>query len=188
MLWPAFVVLTLVDSFVLYRLSPVGFDFKDPVAPLIMATFGNLFLVAVVSPLLTRSLVARRPGSLPEMDREVLNDRVGTIVLALGVLGVIAAGLGNREVVVSDTDATQRNAAAVSAFVAHSRNAELVRNRETANTYRVSKGYFRTCIARDDRRRSVCVYVDTNKKPAQLVRDHSQEPNNRMFPNSVEGR
>src|SRR3954454_9237497 len=82
MLWPAFVVVTLVDGFVLYRLSPVGFDFMDPIAPVIMATFGNLFLVAVVSPLLTRRLVARR-GSLEAVEREVLNDRVGTTLLAV---------------------------------------------------------------------------------------------------------
>jgi len=188
MLWPAFVVLTLVDGFVLYRLSPVGFEFKDPVAPVIFATFGNLFLIAVVSPLLTRRLAARRPGSLPQVEREVLNDRVGTALLAVGLVGVIAAGLGNRPVVVSETEATERNAAAVSEYVAHSRDPELIRNRETANTYRLSEGYFRTCIARDDRTRHFCLFVDTKKSPAEVVRDRSEVPNNRLFPNGGQGR
>ena len=188
MLWPAFVVLTLVDGFVLYRLSPVGFDFKDPIAPVLMATFGNLFLVAVVAPLLTRRLVARRPAGLPQVEREVLGDRVGTALLAVGLVGVVAAGLGNRQVVVSETDATERNAAAVSEYVAHSRSPELLRNKETANTYKVSEGYFRTCIARDDRRRHFCLFVDTKKNPPEVVRDRSQVPNRLVFPNSSQGR
>ncbi len=185
MLWPAFVVLTLVDGLVLYRLSPVGFDFKDPIAPVIMATFGNLFLIAVVAPLLTRRLAARRPGGLAQVEREVLGDRVGTALLAAGVVGVVAAGLGNRQVVVSETEATERNAAAVSEYVAHTRSPELIRNKETANTHRLSEGYFRTCIARDDRRRHFCLFVDTKKRPAEVVRDRSQVPNQRLFPNAA---
>jgi hypothetical protein len=187
MLWPAFVVFTLVDGFVLYRLSPVGFEFKDPIAPIILATFGNLFLVAVAAPLLTRRLAARREA-VTTVDREVLQDRVGTALLALGLAGVIAAGLGNRRVVVSETEATERNAQALSAYVAHSGNEELIRNRETANTRRLSEGYFRTCVARDDRRRAFCFYIDTNKHPADVRSDHSQVPNNRMFPNDSLGR
>lgn len=186
-MWPAFVVLTIVDGVVLYRLSPVGFEFKDPVFPIIVATFGNLFLVAVIGPWLTKRLAARREA-LPKVEREVLNDRVGTTLLALGLVGVIAAGLGNRQVVVSETEATERNAAAVSDFVSHSGNPELVRNRETANTYKLSEGYFRTCIARDDRRRHFCLFVDTNKRPTEVRRDPSQVPNNRTFPNSRLGR
>lgn len=188
MLWPAFVVLTLIDGFVLYRLSPVGFEFKDPIAPILLATFGNLFLVAVVTPLLTRRLVARRPGTTAQVEREVLNDRVGATLLAVGLVGIVAAGLGNRQVVVSETEATERNAAAVSEYVAHSRDPELIRNRETANTFRLSEGYFRTCIARDDRRRHFCLFVDTNKTPAEVVRDRSEIPNNRAFPNGDQGR
>ena len=188
MLWPTFVVLTLVDGLVLYRLSPAPFDFKDPVAPILVATFGNLFLVAAIAPWMTRRLAARRVPPPVEVEREVLKDRVGTALLAAGLVGVIAAGLGNRQVVVSETKDTERNAAAVSDFVAHSGNPELIRNRETANTYRLSEGYFRTCIARDDRRRHFCVFVDTKKSPVEVVRDRSQVPNRELLPNGGQGR
>lgn len=187
MLWPAFVVLTLLDGFVLYRLSPVGFDFKDPIAPIILATFGNLFLIAVVSPLLARRLIARRQEA-STVEREVLQDRVGTALLAVGLVGVIAAGLGNRQVVVSETEDTERNAQALSRYIAHSGNPELVRNRETANTHRLSEGYFRTCVARDDRRRAFCFYIDTKRRPVEVRPDRSQVPNNRTFPNDSIGR
>ena len=182
MQWPAFVVLTVVDGLVLYRLSPVGFEFKDPVAPIILAAFGNLFLIAAVAPWLAKRLAARRPAPLLDTEREVLGDRVGTTVLALGLVGVVAAGLGNREVVVSETQATERNAAAVRDFIQRTRNPELLRNLETANTVKLSEGYFRTCVARDDRRRYFCLFVDTNKKPAEVVRDRSTEANSKLFP------
>ena len=187
MLWPAFVIFTLVDGFVLYRLSPVGFDFDDPIAPVILATFGNLFLIAVVSPLLSKRLAARREA-ITKVDREVLQDRVGTTLLAVGLVGVIAAGLGNRQVIVSETNATERNARTLDLVIAHAGNAELTRNRETANTHRLSEGYFRTCVARDDRRRAFCFFIDTNKHPAEVRRDPSELPNSRMFPNSTGGR
>jgi len=188
MLWPAFVVLTLVDGVVLYRLSPVGFEFKDPVAPTILATFGNLFLVAVVAPWLTRRLAARRMPAPIEVEREVLKDRTGTALLAAGLVGVLAAGLGNRQVVVSETKATERNAAAVRDFIEQSRSPELVRNLETENTVKLSEGYFRTCVARDDRRRHFCLFVDTGKRPVEVVQDQSQVPNRELFPNGGQGR
>jgi len=188
MLWPAFALFTVIDALVLFRLPPAAFDFNDPVAPLIVATFGNLLLVGLIAPFLTRRIAARRSGGAAQIEREVLGDRVGTAVLAAGLAGVVAAGLGNRPVVVSETEATQRNAAAVSRFVQHTGNPELIRNRETANTFRLSEGYFRTCIARDDRRRHFCLFVDTNKRPVEVVPDRSQEPNSELFPSGDQGR
>ncbi|MBA2421470.1 MAG: hypothetical protein H0V57_10135 [Thermoleophilaceae bacterium] len=189
MLWPAFVVLTLVDGLVLYRLSPVGLAFSDlPGFAFIVATFGNLFLVAAIAPWMTRRLAGRRVPPPVDVEREVLKDRVGTALLVAGLVGVIAAGLGNRQVVVSETEATERNAAALTDYVMRSGNPELTRNRETANTHPLSEGYFRTCVARDNRQRAFCFYIDTNKQPTEVRRDDSQVPNNRMFPNGKLGR
>jgi hypothetical protein len=185
MLWPAFALLTLVDGLVLYRLPPAGTSFKDPIAPILVATFANLFLVGLIAPWLTRRLAARRGGASDQIAREVLQDRVGTVLLALGVVGVVAAGLGNRQVVVSETRATEQNAGAVRGFIEHTRSPELIRNLETANTVRLGEGYFRTCVARDDRRRHFCMYVDTKKRPVEVVPDGSTEPNSRLFPNGT---
>ena len=102
---------------------------------------------------------------------------MGTALLLAGVVGVVAAGLGNREVVVSETNATTENAHVVRDYVVRSGNPELNRNLDTANTVRLGNGYFRTCIARDDRRRAFCLYVDTTKDPTQITRDPSAEPN-----------
>ena len=187
-MWPAFVVLTLVDGVLLHLLPPVRLGFTREgmtlIFGIIVATFANLVLVGAVAPWLARRLAAREAtagevGVPPRIRFEVLRDRVGTALLAAGLVGVLAAGLGSRQVVVRETDSTIENAKLVKRYILHSGDPELIRNLETANTVRLGDGYYRTCVARDDRRRYFCLFVDTTKHPAQVVRDPSAEPNRR---------
>lgn len=183
--WPAFALFTVADGVALDALPPLATSGLNLVEGLLVATFGNLFLVGAVAPPLTRRLAARRATALEaaggpapvEARRDVLQDRVATTLLALGLVGVIVSGLANRPVIVSETEATERNAEVVRDYVAHSGDAELTRNLETANTIRLGEGYFRTCIARDDRRRHFCLFVDTRTEPPKVVEDQSVEPN-----------
>lgn len=183
--WPAFVAVTLVEGVVMDALPPVGTTGLNLIEGVLIATFANLFLVGAVAPFLARRLADRRALALEaagaagptQAQREVLQDRMATALLVAGVLAVLAAGLGNRQVIVSETDATEENARAVSDYVEASGDDELVRNRETANTIRLGEGYFRTCIARDDRERFFCLFVDTREDPAEVVEDPSAEPN-----------
>jgi hypothetical protein len=185
-MWPSFIALTLLDGVLLHALPPVRLGLTREgmtlVFGIIVATFGNLVLVGAVAPWLARRLAARAAAAgeaeVPDRIRlEVLQDRVGTALLAAGVVGVLAAGLGSREVVVRETDSTEENAKLVKLYVEHSGDPELIRNLETANTIRLGDGYYRTCVARDDRRRYFCLFVDTKKHPARVVRDPSAEPN-----------
>jgi hypothetical protein len=183
--WPAFVVLTIVDGLVLDALPPVSTTGLNFIEGVLIATFANLFLVGAVAPWLARRLAARRTVVLEaagaagpsEAERDVLQDRTATALLVAGLAAVIVSGLANRPVVVSETDATQANAEALTRYVERSGNPELVRNRETANTIRLGEGYFRNCIARDDRERFFCVFIDTRKDPPKVVEDQSAEPN-----------
>jgi hypothetical protein len=183
--WPAFVVLTVVDGAVLDQLPPVSTTGLNLIEGVLIATFANLFLVGAVAPWLARRLADRRgavlaaAGAPPpaQADREVLQDRTATALLLAGLVAVIVSGLANRPLIVSETDATEANAKALSRFVERSGDEELVRNRDTANTIRLGEGYFRNCIARDDRERYFCVFVDTRKDPPQVVVDDSAEPN-----------
>lgn len=190
MQWPAFAVFTLLDAFVLDRLSPVtnGLGAESTglnyIEGLLLATFGNLFLVGVVAPFLSRRLARRAEpvaaggvAAPPEAQRAVIRDRVATALLAAGLAGTIAAGLGNRPAIVSATDDSTENARQVRRYVIRSGSAELARNLETADTIRLGTGFFRTCIARDDRRRRLCLLVDVKKDPPQVRRDPSAEPN-----------
>jgi hypothetical protein len=172
-MWPAFVVLTLVDGVVLHLLPPVRTG-VDLVPGVLLATFGNLFLVGALAPWLARRISQRQSG---QAAREVLADRIGTGLLVASVAAVLAAGLAARPSVVLETESREENARAVRDYVLHSGDEELVRNIETANTVRLGEGYYRTCVARDDRRRYACLFVDTRREPTRVVRDPSSEPN-----------
>jgi hypothetical protein len=178
-MWPAFIALTLLDGLILHLLPPVGTG-VDLVPAILIAVFGNLFLVGAVAPWLARRVRARRPaaGAAPPVAQlEVLTDRVGTGLLLASVAGVLAAGLAARPLVVAETDARERAADAILRVIDRSGNQELIRNKETAQTARLGDGYFRTCIAHDDRRRFWCYFIDANKKPVEVVRDPSALPN-----------
>jgi hypothetical protein len=174
--WPAFALLTLLDGILLWRLPPVdtGLNIVEGV---LLATFGNLILIAAIAPWLANRLAARRHAPPTQAERELLKDRVSTALLVAGVFGVLASGLATRPLVVAETEATEEAAEALRDYVVHSGNEELIRNVETANTIRLSEGYFRICIARDDRRRNFCFFVDTKKDPTEIKRDPSAEPN-----------
>jgi hypothetical protein len=188
-LWPAFVIFTLIDGLLLHYLPPVRLGFTREgmtlIFGVIVATFANLVLVGAVAPWLAKRLAARPAvaaggalGDVPDqVRREVLQDRVATALLAAGLVGVLAAGLGSREVVVADTNATELNAKLVREHVLRSGNPELIRNLETANTARLGDRYFRTCLASDTRRRFFCFLVDLNKRPVRVVPDRNGLPN-----------
>ena len=185
-LWPAFVVVTLLDGLLLHELPPVRLGFTREgmtvIFGIIVATFGNLVLVGAVGPFLARRLAARQAAADgPTMPRavrlEALQDRIGTVLLLLGLLGILAAGLGSREVVVVDSKQRERAAEALHRFVHKSGNAELIRNEGTANTAKLAEGYFRTCIAHDDRKRFDCFFLDARERPVEIVRDPSAKPN-----------
>lgn len=188
--WPAFALLTLLDGVLLELLPPFGVARMDLVLGLLIATFGNLVLVGAVAPFLARRLARRReealtaaggerpePAAPVQAEREVLQDRVGTALLAAGLVAVLISGLANRPVTVSETEATEEVGRQLRAYVARSGSAELQRNLDTANTRRLSDGYFRVCVARDARRRFLCLFVDTNKDPTEVTRDPSAQSN-----------
>ncbi|MBA2763611.1 MAG: hypothetical protein H0U42_02860 [Thermoleophilaceae bacterium] len=171
--WPTFVVLTVADGLILHLLPPLPGGFAL-VPALIVSSFSNLFLVAAIAPWLARRL-AERDAETP---LEVYSDRVGTTLLALGTVGLVITGLGNQPLVVSETERTERLGAAVRDYVRDLGAPEIQRNLETANTFPTDEdGYFRTCIALDDRTRAFCMFVDTEETPPLITRDSDQRPN-----------
>jgi hypothetical protein len=170
-LWPTFFVLTVADALLLHLLPPVrtGVDFPPA---LIICSFANLFLVGAVAPWLAGRLAARE--SLP---REVLLSRAGSALLAVGTVGVLAAGLATRPLVVSETEDTEAAASAVRAYIDENGNAEVRRNLDTANTIRLEEDLFRICVALDDRTRASCYFVDTDKDPPSVKEDGDARPN-----------
>jgi hypothetical protein len=179
-MWPSFVAITLLDGILLHSLPPVRTGI-DLIPAVLLATFGNLVLIGALGPWLARRVWRRRPAAEPDAppkaQLEVLSDRIGTGLLVASVFGVLAAGLAARPTVIAETDAKEEAARAIHAHVQQSGDAELIRNEETAHAARLADGYFRICIARDDRERFACFFVDTNADPARVVADPSAEPN-----------
>jgi hypothetical protein len=182
--WPAFAVLTLVDGLIIHVLSPTGGS-VDVFLGVIVASFANLFLVGVAAPWLARRLVERQRrgeaatgvGGPPE---DVVRDRTGTALLCAGTLALAAAGLGLQPVIVSETEETEENARVVQAYVETHAGEEVRRNLETANTIRLGAGFFRTCIALDDRTRAYCLLVDVNEDPPSVREDPNPAPNQEL--------
>jgi hypothetical protein len=179
-MWPSFVAITLLDGILLHELPPVRTGI-DLIPGILLATFGNLILIGAVGPWLARRLWKRRPAAEPgapaQAQLEVLSDRIGTGLLVASVLGVLAAGLAARPVVVSETEDTERAALALMHHVERSGNEELIRNLDTAQTARLGEDYFRTCVRRDDPQRYFCFFIDTNRERVRIVRDPSALPN-----------
>jgi hypothetical protein len=193
--WPAFAVLTVADGVLMHSIPPLSVE-VDLVFGVIVASFANLFLVGVIAPWLARRMVAEReratagaavsvnggPTSGPTVPPyEVLLDRAATGLLVAGALGLLAAGLASRPLIVSETEATELNARLVRDYVAAHAEPEYRRNVDAANTIRLAEGYFRTCVPADDRRRAWCVLVDTNLEPPDVREDRSATPNDRYL-------
>jgi hypothetical protein len=179
-MWPSFLVLTLVDGFLLHHLSPVR-EGIDLFPAILLATFGNLILIGAVGPWLARRTWKRRPaadpGAPPKAQLEVLSDRIGTGLLVAGVFGIIAAGLANRPTIVVETNQRERAAKLLEDYVEAHGDDELRRNLEASNTRRYADGYYRSCIPHDDRLRATCFIIDVRKKAARFDVDPSQVPN-----------
>ncbi len=181
-MWPSFVALTVLDGFLLHRLSPVR-EGIELIPALLLATFGNLVLIGAVAPWLARRMWKRRPAADPgtpaKAQLEVLSDRIGTGLLVASVFGILAAGLANRPTIVAETDQRQRAAQELFDFVTGHGNAELRRNLEASDTIRLGEAYYRSCIPDDDRERWTCFFLDATTKRTKLIRDPSALPNRR---------
>ena len=189
-LWPAFALAVVVDAAILHFLPPVGSEQQinapeglNLIGDLIVAGFTNLFLVAVIAPWLAKRLTDRPvPEGEPPRPYELHYGRAAVILMAIAGLGLVVVGLGNRPLIVSETQATETNARLVQEYVMNHGNAEMKRNLDTANTARLASNFFRTCIANDHRTSYWCFFVDTKADPAKLTRDTDTRPNSLVAP------
>lgn len=182
-MWPAYALLTVLDAVILHELPPVsgGVGF---IPGLIVSSFANLFLMGAVAPWLGRRLATRDSGDgVPLVVRvEVMKDRTAAVLLVLATLGLVAAGLAARPLIVSETEDTERNADLVRDHVLTEAPHEIQRNLDTANTVKLEDGYFRTCVNYDERDRAYCLFVDVDAEPPIVRRDPSTLPNQQFKP------
>jgi hypothetical protein len=179
LMWPTFALLTIGDGLLLHYLPPNRTGIKL-IPAFIIAMFANLFLLGAIAPWISRRLLARerlvhRHELRDPVPPEVLVDRTTTVLLALASIGLLVAGLGNRPVIVSETNATHEAATRARAFVLAHGTPEAKANLEDANTRRLAEGVFRVCVNLNDRSRAYCMLIDTNKNT--VARDNDARPN-----------
>jgi hypothetical protein len=182
-LWPAFAVAVAGDAALLHFLPPtrteqqIGPDALSALGNVVLSTFANLLLVGVAAPWISRRLRARAALAREAPPLEVLFDRVSVALLAAGALGLLAAGLAARPLVIAQTRDEEENAHAIRDYVLAHGDRELRENLGGANTVRLAEGYFRTCVPSARRDRAHCFFVDTHANPPTVRPDPDQRPN-----------
>ena len=112
----------------------------------------------------------------------MLVDKIASITLVVATLGLFAAGLGNRKVVVAETDRLARAAESVKGYVNAHASPEIKRNIDTLNTHPTQEdGFFRMCVAYDDRTKAYCMFVDAKPHTPTVVPDRDSRPNGAYF-------
>lgn len=154
-LWPAFVVLTLLDGLLL-RALPIAGERMGFVPGALLGGFLNLVVVAVLAPALRGPLRRRRPGLPPD----VATGYVGTALVALVTLGLLGAGLRHRPHRQDEQREVAAQADAVRRYVLASAP-EYHGGLSRPSTIRVDSGLYRTCIPGADPKRPLCLLVQT---------------------------
>ena len=175
-LWPAFLVLTPLEG-VLHRrcCRPTTARRTRVVGGALLAGFANLFLVAAVAPLLARLLRRRRP----DLPRMIATDLAGTALLLALAVAILVAGLVHRPAVAAEE---QDRALAYDATRAYVRTqapafARGARGGGRAAPRRGPVPHLRAGPRPD---RALCLFVDTDRRPAVVRRDDSTEPNSAL--------
>ena len=171
-LWPAFFALTAIDGALIALLPPYEESPREFIGGALLAGFANLAAIAVLAPLGGHLLRRRRP----DLPRVVANDYAGTaLVLVIAAL-LLMAGLIHRPAVSAERGDQAAMLTAVRGFVT-SQAPEWRPGLERLDAVRLAPDTYRACVPGDDPRRSLCLIVDTDQRPAGVTRDDSMEPN-----------
>ena len=171
-LWPTFVVLTLAGGVVLRELPFYDGAPEDLYGTLLVVGFVNLAAVALVAPLVAW-LVRRRRSDLP---RDVARNYAGTALVCAVGAALVAGGIAHRPAV----RAAERDEAAQSAAVRDYVLAQAPEFRPglgSADSLRIARDLFRTCVPGPDPRRPLCLLVSTDQRPPGIRRDPDRTPN-----------
>jgi hypothetical protein len=176
LLWPAFVVLTIVDALMLGVLPIAGDDGTDFIGAALLAMVFNLLMVAVVAPALAIVLRRRRP----DLPKVVAQDMTGAVLIVCVTLALLAGGLIHAPVRAEAERDLAANAAAAREY-AHTQAPEQFREGiDRMTTVKMEDELYRTCVPGDDPRRWFCMYVDTTSRPPGITVDRNRESNASM--------
>lgn len=172
-LWPAFVLLTLVDGAIVHWL-PLAGDRESPVAGWLLGFFLSLLGIVVISPLLAYGLRRLRP----DMPRVVARDYAGATVVVTVTAVLLLAGALHQQTVNADQHALQDAIARAEAFIGDRAPARFIDSHAAIDVYALQPPeIYRVCAHSRDHTATYCVVVNRSEPFGRSVRPSGHEPN-----------
>jgi len=175
-LWPSFIVLTLAEGVAL-EVLPVAGDGPGGIVPgVLLAGFANLIAVAVIAPLAGHRLRRRRP----DLPRVIADNYAGTALLCAIAAAIVGLGLVHRPQVLARQADRGAMIGAVHDYVvaqAPTYRAGIA----AAEAVRLEDDLYRACVPGPDPKRWLCLFVNTEQRPAGVTLDHDRAPNAGVF-------
>jgi hypothetical protein len=171
-LWPAFVVVTVLEMGLLHWL-PIAGEGSGFVAGLLLAGCLNVIAVAVLGSL--GGVVLRRlRGDLPKV---VADNYAGLAALAVVAAAFLIAGIVHRPELAADRAEFAEQSRAVRLWVEANADDFARAHVDLADSVMVDTDLYRTCLPEPDPKRWLCLIVDTSPSPPRVRRDPSRESN-----------
>jgi len=179
-LWPAFVVLTVLETGLLHWL-PIAGEGSGFVAGLLLAGCLNVIAIAVLGSI-GGILLRRVRRDLPKV---VADDYAGLAALAAVGGAFVVAGLVHRPELAADRAAFAEQSRAVRLWVEANAGDFARAHVDFADSIMVAEDLYRTCVPGPDPKRWLCLIVDTSHSPPRIRRDVSRESNASQNPRGV---
>jgi hypothetical protein len=179
-LWPAFIVLTLLEMCLLHWL-PIAGEGTGFVPGLLLAGSLNVIAIALLGSL-GGALLRRVRGDLPKV---VADNYAGLAGLGVVAVAFVAAGLVHRPELAADRAAFAEQSRAVRLWVQANAGDYARAHVNFADSVRIDTDLYRTCVPSPDPKRWLCLIVDTSHSPPRIKRDVSRESNASQNPRGV---
>jgi len=179
-LWPAFVVVTVLEMGLLHWL-PIDGSGSRWIPALLLAGCLNIGAIAVVGGLGGVAL-RRTRGDMPKV---VADDYAGLAALGIVAAAFLVAGLVHRPELSAEREAFAMQSLAARRWVeAHGDDFSRA-HVDAADSVLVDHDLYRTCVPQPDPRRWLCLVVDTSHRPPWVRRDASRESNASQNPRGL---
>ena len=174
-LWPAYFASTLLAGILLDVLPPYDGTPPGLIGCVLLAGAVNLFLIAVAAPLGGRLLRRRRP----DLPRPIAADYVGATLVCVVAAVVLVAGIAHRPAIAAEQADRAAVARAVRGYV-EAQAGGWQAGVAQADVLRLQEDLYRACVPGPDPERWLCLFAETDRRPAGVRRDHSMEPNSEL--------
>jgi hypothetical protein len=173
LLWPSFIVLTLIDAAILKALPLAGDSISLVGGWLLGVVISLLGIVLLTAPC---GYVVRRLH--PDMPKLVARDYAGAVITVLISLAFLAGGLAHRHVVTADRAALADATARAEAYIGARAPAKFQAQARFLDTYELQPPrLYRICATDADHTQDYCVMVDRYKPFGKSVRYAGSESN-----------